>query len=160
MSSYSYLCAMPCNIGPCDNETRLNWELHESWRRHDMKTLAPFLAFCARNPPVAPPHKKVSNAEHWCFSVVSLNKLLNKQSSSHWFETPWSSCDFSQQALHSSIAHQLWWDSVSYVRSESVPCFTPSNDVLYMYKYCVISNYTQICCIHCLLQRTNHHFLV
>ena len=38
--------------------------------------------------PVDSPHK----AEFWCFSVINLDKLLTKQSSYWWFETPWRSC--------------------------------------------------------------------
>ena len=41
------------------------------------------------------PSQRSSNTELWCFFVLSLNKLLNKQSSCWWFERPWSSCDIS-----------------------------------------------------------------
>ena len=39
------------------------------------------------------PHKRTSNAERWLSFVVSLNKLLNKQSIWRCFETPWRSCE-------------------------------------------------------------------
>ena len=39
------------------------------------------------------PSKRASNTEFWCAHVISLNKLLNKQSISWWFETPWRTCN-------------------------------------------------------------------
>ena len=39
------------------------------------------------------PSQRASNTEFWCAHVISLNKLLNKQSNSWWFETPWRTCN-------------------------------------------------------------------
>ena len=49
-----------------------------------------FLVLCEENPPVtgAAPSQRAGNAELGVFVVVILNKLLNKQSSSRWFEKP------------------------------------------------------------------------
>ena len=39
------------------------------------------------------PSQRPRNTKSWCFIDVSLDKLLYKQSSFRWSETPWRSCD-------------------------------------------------------------------
>ena len=50
--------------------------------RHQMKTFSALLSLCAGKPPVTVgfPSRKHGNTDLWCFSVVSLTKLLNKHS--------------------------------------------------------------------------------
>ena len=58
--------------------------------RHGMGTLFALLALCEGNPPVVGGFtKRASNTEHF----VSLNRLVNKQLTCRWFDTPWRSCD-------------------------------------------------------------------
>ena len=54
-----------------------------------------------RNPPATCgfPSQRTSDAELWCFSDVSPNKLLNKQASCRCFDAPWGSCDITVMAF-------------------------------------------------------------
>ena len=66
-----------------------------AWRHHELETISILLALCEGNLPVTGgfPSQRVIM---WSFDVlfdVSLNKLLNKQSSCRWSEMLWCSCD-------------------------------------------------------------------
>ena len=75
-----------------------------TWWCHDMKKLSTLLALCKGNHHslVVPFtkgwqcgkcfHTKTIMDGFNVFFVVSINKLLNKQSSLQWFEMPWGSC--------------------------------------------------------------------
>ena len=39
------------------------------------------------------PLAKARNADHWVFPVVSMGRLLNKQSKCQWRKPPWRSCE-------------------------------------------------------------------
>ena len=61
------------------------------WWRHQMETFSALLAFCAGNSPVTgefPSQRPVTRIFDVFFHLC-LNKRLNKQSQSWWFETPW-----------------------------------------------------------------------
>ena len=60
------------------------------WWRHE--TLPTILVLCAGKPPVGFTHKRTVRSFDVCF-VTSLNKVLDKQSSCRWFESPWCPCD-------------------------------------------------------------------
>ena len=50
------------------------------------------------------PSQRANDVELICFSIVSLNKLLNKHSSCEWFEMPWKFCNITaMQCLSSGI---------------------------------------------------------
>ena len=71
----------------------MHWVL---WWCHDMKRLCVLLALCEGNPLVTNGYssQKASKVELWCnISVVSLSKLLNKQSRFWWIEPPRHSYD-------------------------------------------------------------------
>ena len=65
------------------------------WWRHDMNTLAPLLALCKGmlQSPMDIHHKGQEMKGFDGPFVVSLNKLVNKQSRHRWIETPWCSYD-------------------------------------------------------------------
>ena len=59
-----------------------------------METLSPVLVLCQGNlSQVDSPHKGTIIQSFEIFFAGSLNKLLNKQSSYRWFQTPWQSYD-------------------------------------------------------------------
>ena len=69
----------------------LKWKIpfHEEFKT--WKYFTHYWAFCEGNPPVTGGFPS-QRSEMWSFGglfEVSLNKLLNKQSSCWWFETPW-----------------------------------------------------------------------
>ena len=55
----------------------------------------PRLPHYVGNPPVSGgfPSQRISKADLWCFFVVNLNKLLNKNSIDRKFETSWRAFD-------------------------------------------------------------------
>ena len=81
--------------GPCryDIIMIVNWTCGGSgpWWRHYMETLSALLSLCEGNPALTSgSHRKRTIMQSFDVSfVVSLNSLLNKQSSCKWFETPW-----------------------------------------------------------------------
>ena len=89
-----YLMKMEFEIEICYNGNP--WS---SWWRHQMETFSALLALCTGNSPVTgefPEQRPVT----WSFDVffdLRLNKLLSKQSSGWWFETPsrslWRHCN-------------------------------------------------------------------
>ena len=50
------------------------------------------------------PWQKDSNADLWCFVVVSLNKLLNKHSIERQSETPWWSFDVAEMVTMTNMS--------------------------------------------------------
>ena len=68
--------------------------LPRRWWRHDIGTSSAILALCVGNPP-AIVESSLEVPELCSFKVLcgsSTNKPLHKQSSCHWFETPWHPC--------------------------------------------------------------------
>ena len=115
-----------------------------SWWRHQMDTRSvywPFLRIIHRTP-VDYPHKC-----QWrgalMFSLICVNKRLNKQSERRWFEMP----------LHSLWCHcnvlSLWWDGLAQRKDSWNPGFAISlgqfNSNVILSKSCVL---------YCMLIRT------
>ena len=73
--------------------------VYSTWWRHAMETLSIMLAIWEITSGF--PSQKASNTELWCFlSHQPMNKLLHKQSSCQWFETPWRSHDVTVTTSH------------------------------------------------------------
>ena len=76
------------------------------------------LAICEENPPVTGgfPSQKAGDAGFDIFCVVNLIKMLSKESSCLWFETPWHSCDIIVMAWPISV----WKCSLNSIVNSSV----------------------------------------
>ena len=70
-----------------------NAENASIWWRHHVycHDICHYWQLCARNPSLTGGFisQSATNVTLWCFLDVTLNKLLNKQSSGRWSETPW-----------------------------------------------------------------------
>ena len=106
-----------------------------------MVILSTLLALCVGNPPVTggfPTHRQVK----WSFDV---NKLLNKQSSCQWFETPW----------HSYV---IWLTSLYHSHSVFTFDFLEEGYVAVPMSWRLL-NLRHIFCSTCLLQKTCVYFI-
>ena len=89
MPSLTLLLALHLLLDQHHNEIRRQ---RAQWWHSD--TLSALLSLCEGNPPVNGgfPTQKHSDAESWCFFVVSPNLLLNKDPIGLWFETSLYCC--------------------------------------------------------------------
>ena len=74
-----------------------------SWKYHDLETPSASLALCGGLT------QRASNVVLWIFFTVSLNKLLNKWLSCHWFETTWSDVTAIHILFHRPIHWMVNW---------------------------------------------------
>ena len=72
-----------CNSSALAIESSLSCNSPSKWWYHDMEMRSTLLVLWEGNPLVISrlPSQRTGNQEHCCFFVVSLNKMLNKQSS-------------------------------------------------------------------------------
>ena len=79
-----------------------------------METLSALLALCEGNHryPMDSPHNGLETQSFDIFFVVSLNKLLNKQSSFRGLATPWRLCDISVLWQWRLGIQQYWQTSI------------------------------------------------
>ena len=66
------------------------------------------------------PSQWACNAELWCFVVVNMNNLFNKQSRCSWFHTPWCSCHCNAISVEQFSVHTIFDDQI--LKYQSMPC--------------------------------------
>ena len=76
---------------PSIRSSRTRWRMYP--QVGDKETPSVFLTICEGNPPVDSPHKGSVMRSLDIFIVVKRSKLLTKQPSCRWLETPWRSSD-------------------------------------------------------------------
>ena len=92
--------------------------------RHQTETFFALLSLCVGNQPGTGgfPSQRDSDADLWCFFVVSLNKLLNKHSIARQCETPWRH----RNACNSMMT---WSPRVTYHPAVGmILCIRPANE--------------------------------
>ena len=111
------------NKGSCDQwmdfklQRKQLLKNHLLWWCHPMETCSVLLAICADNSPVTGEFPS-QRPEMWRFDVLfdlRLNKRLNKQWWSWWFEMPshplWRHCnvEMKHEPHWSNSCHSCWW---------------------------------------------------
>ena len=105
----------------------------ETWWRHQMETFYASLALCEGNPPVTggfPAQRPMTSSDDVFFDLC-LNKRLNKQSRSWWFEMP----SHSLWRHYNVFSQKLW--GVLFVNSRSDLYFAHVTVMLYLIEYCI-----------------------
>ena len=114
----------------------------------NMETLSALLALWDGNPPEDPPNKVPVTWIIHDFVGISLNKLLHKQSSCHWFEPPYHNfvtppwCTLSR---HGATSRATAWNDVQYCKTERSPNGW-SMETMGSFYLCTLPSSLRVCC--------------